>query len=205
MLCPCFCSKSGTNNSYDAAVTPIVREQQNSALKDDDTRIPLTQKQKYVLTKNWKGIDREVSAAGVEMFLKMLSLHPEYYKMFPFHGIATSTEEKQRMDECLRAHGESVMKFIGQVISDYFSNIGNAEKFFELINQNGRQHAHKKFFKPELFWVMEEPFLYSVKLILGERYTDNMHSIYKKVIAIILSELEKGCASELSGRQMIDE
>lgn len=47
----------------------------------------------------------------------MFSLHPEYYKMFPFHSIATSNAEKQRMDECLRAHGEAVMKFLGQVIS----------------------------------------------------------------------------------------
>ncbi|VDO39766.1 Uncharacterized protein BM_BM10027 [Brugia malayi] len=197
MLCRCFCSKSGTANSCDASVTPIVRAQ-NCGTKNDDPRIPLTQKQKYVLTKNWKGIDREVSAAGVEMFLKMLSLHPEYYKMFPFHSIATSCEEKKRMDECLRLHGESVMKFLGQVIS----NIGNTEKFFELINQNGRYHAHKKYFKPELFWVMEEPFLHSVKLILGERYTDNMHSIYKTVITIILSELEKGCESELKNGQI---
>lgn len=66
MLCRCFCSKSGTVNSYDAN---IVRAQ-NSGAKDDNPRIPLTQKQKYVLKKNWKGIDREVIAAGVEMFLK---------------------------------------------------------------------------------------------------------------------------------------
>ncbi|KAL3984946.1 Globin family protein [Acanthocheilonema viteae] len=131
----------------------------------------------------------------------MLSTHPEYYKLFPFRTIATSNEEKQRMDECLRAHGENVMKFIGQLIS----NIGNSEKFFDLINQNGRYHASKKYFKPELFWAMEEPFLYSVKSTLGERCTDNMYSIYKKVIAIILSELEKGCAEELRNMQVMNE
>ncbi|EJW83359.1 hypothetical protein WUBG_05730 [Wuchereria bancrofti] len=183
MLCRCFCSKSGTANSYDVPVTPPIMKAQNCETKDDDPRIPLTQKQKYVLTKKLE---------------RMLSLHPEYYKMFPFHSIATSCEEKKRMDECLRLHGESVMKFLGQVIS----NIGNTENFFELINQNGRYHAHKKYFKPELFWVMEEPFLHSVKLILGERYTDNMHSIYKTVITIILSELEKGCESELKNGQI---
>lgn len=48
---------------------------------------------------------------------------------------------------------------------------------------------------------MEEPFLYSVKLILGERYTDNMDSIYKKVIAIILTELERGCEAEMRNEQ----
>ncbi|KAL3984947.1 hypothetical protein ACH3XW_36595 [Acanthocheilonema viteae] len=69
MLCPCFSSKSDTPNSSGTRMTPVVKSQ-NFDLKDDvDPRIPLTQKQKYVLTKNWKGIDREVSAAGVEMFL----------------------------------------------------------------------------------------------------------------------------------------
>uniref|UniRef100_A0A8R1TWY9 GLOBIN domain-containing protein n=1 Tax=Onchocerca volvulus TaxID=6282 RepID=A0A8R1TWY9_ONCVO len=200
MLCRCFCSKSASVNNCDIPMTPIIKAQ-NSGTKEDDPRIPLTQKQKYLLTKNWKGIDREVCAAGVEMFLKMLSTHPEYYKMFPFYNIATSSEEKKRMDDCLKAHGESVMKFLGQAIS----NIGSSDKFFELINENGRSHAHKKHFKPEMFWAMEEPFLYSVKLILGERYTDNMQSIYKTVIVIILSELEKGCQAELKSRKMIND
>ncbi|VDO30956.1 unnamed protein product [Onchocerca flexuosa] len=178
MLCRCFCSKSASVNNCDIPMTPIIKAQ-NSGTKEDDPRIPLTQKQKYL----------------------MLSTHPEYYKMFPFHNLATSSEEKKRMDDCLKAHGESVMKFLGQAIS----NIGNSDKFFELINENGRFHAHKKYFKPEMFWAMEEPFLYSVKLILGERYTDNMQSIYKTVIVIILSELEKGCQKELKSRKMIND
>ncbi|EFO18898.1 hypothetical protein LOAG_09598 [Loa loa] len=148
MICRCFCSKSETADSHDLPATSIVKAQNFE--KDNDPRIQLTQKQIYVLTKNWKGIDRKVCEAGVEMFLKLLSLHPEYYKMFPFHRIATSSDEKKRMDECLRAHGETVMKSLGQAIS----NIGNSEKFFELIDQIGRSHAHKKYFKPELFWVI---------------------------------------------------
>ncbi|VDN37712.1 unnamed protein product [Gongylonema pulchrum] len=51
-----------------------------------------------------------------------------------------------------------------------------------MLEQTAQDHARKKFFKPEMFWAMEEPFLYAVKLILGERYTDNMDVIYKTVI-----------------------
>ncbi|CAG9530967.1 unnamed protein product [Cercopithifilaria johnstoni] len=199
MLCRCF--KFGAANSSNATVTPAVKAQNSNAKDNVISRIPLTEKQKFVLTKNWKGIDREVTEAGVEMFLKLFSLHPEYFELFPFHGIATSNEEKQRMDESLRAHGENVMKFIGQVIS----NIGNDEKFFQLIDENGRYHAHKKLFKPELFWMIEEPFLYSMKSILRERYTDNMCSIYKTVIKLILSELVKSCDDELRKGQTINE
>lgn len=70
MLCRCFCLKSQIGNSCDAPMVPDVKAQ-NSALKDIvEPRIPLTEKQKYVLTKNWKGIDREVTAAGTEMFVR---------------------------------------------------------------------------------------------------------------------------------------
>lgn len=43
---------------------------------------------------------------------------------------------------------------------------------------------------------METPFLYSVKLILGERYTDNMDAIYKTVIQLILQRMEEACRTE---------
>ncbi|VDN87640.1 unnamed protein product [Brugia pahangi] len=44
---------------------------------------------------------------------------------------------------------------------------------------------------------MENPFLYSVKLILGERYTDNMDAIYKTVIQLILQRMEEACRTEV--------
>lgn len=43
---------------------------------------------------------------------------------------------------------------------------------------------------------MENPFLYSVKLTLGERYTDNMDTIYKTVIQLILQRMEEACRTE---------
>lgn len=44
---------------------------------------------------------------------------------------------------------------------------------------------------------MEKPFLHSVKLTLGERYTDNMDVIYKTVIHLILQRMDKACRMEL--------
>ncbi|KAM3717962.1 Cytoglobin-1 [Dirofilaria immitis] len=158
----------------------------------DDLRIPLTRKQKFVLIKNWKGIERDVTNAGIEMFLKMLTEHPEYYEFFKFRNIANIAKENQVNDERLSAHGAAVMKFIGKAISQ----IENADVFFALLENNGKQHAHRGAFKPEMFWEMENPFLYSVKLILGERYTDNMDAIYKTVIQLILQRMEEACRTE---------
>uniref|UniRef100_A0AAF5PTY6 GLOBIN domain-containing protein n=1 Tax=Wuchereria bancrofti TaxID=6293 RepID=A0AAF5PTY6_WUCBA len=158
----------------------------------NDSRIPLTRKQKFVLIKNWKGIERDVTTAGIEMFLKMLTENPEYYEFFNFRNIANTTKEKQASDERLSAHGAAVMKFIGKAISQ----IENADAFFMLLENNGKQHAHRGAFRPEMFWKMENPFLYSVKLILGERYTDNMDAIYKTVIQLILQRMEEACRTE---------
>ncbi|MCP9262802.1 hypothetical protein DINM_005664 [Dirofilaria immitis] len=142
----------------------------------DDLRIPLTRKQKFVLIKNWKGIERDVTNAGIEMFLKMLTEHPEYYEFFKFRNIANIAKENQVNDERLSAHGAAVMKFIGKAISQ----IENADVFLHYSR----------------ITEMENPFLYSVKLILGERYTDNMDAIYKTVIQLILQRMEEACRTE---------
>ncbi|VDK28343.1 unnamed protein product [Gongylonema pulchrum] len=190
MNCSCFGSKktSPTVSTEPKKSTPPAKDDEFN-----DSRIPLTRKQKFVLIKNWKGIEREVSAAGIEMFLKMLAEHPEYYELFKFRNIANAAKENQAQDELLSAHGAAVMKFLGQAIS----KIEDADVFYSLLEDNGKQHAYKKLFKPEMFWEMEQPFLYSVKLILGERYTDNMDAIYKSVIHLILQRMEEACRTEL--------
>ena len=40
---------------------------------------------------------------------------------------------------------------------------------------------------------MEEPFLQALKIILADRYTDNMDVIYQLTIKFILSYLYKAC------------
>lgn len=44
---------------------------------------------------------------------------------------------------------------------------------------------------------MEEPFLYAVKYILDERYTDNMDTIYRAIIRIMLKAMEDSCRDEV--------
>lgn len=48
---------------------------------------------------------------------------------------------------------------------------------------------------------MEQPFLFAVKLTLGERYTDNMDHIYKIVIHLIIQKMEEACKDEFKRLQ----
>ncbi|VDN06463.1 unnamed protein product [Thelazia callipaeda] len=165
----CFCSKTTSVDSTNFTLTEMSSKTSTGKDEKINSRIPLNTRQKYLITKNWKGISRVVTTAGVEMFMKMFSVHPEYYELFAFRSIAKSNLEKQRTDECLKAHSEAVMNFLGQAI----------RLIIPLIK------------------AMEEPFLYAVKLILDERYTDNMDLIYKTTIKVILRELEDGCRKEI--------
>ncbi|MFH4977198.1 hypothetical protein AB6A40_003907 [Gnathostoma spinigerum] len=161
----------------------------------DELRTALSKKQKYVLTKNWKGISRDVTTAGANMFVAMLSQHSEYFPMFCFHEISSQSPKNQLEDEDLRAHGTIVMEKLGEIIS----NIEDDHMFFKLLDEVGRDHADfaKNGFRPHMFWEMERPFLYAVKLVLGDRYTDSMDHIYKIVIKVILERLEKACEDSL--------
>ncbi|VDN06464.1 unnamed protein product [Thelazia callipaeda] len=190
------CWRFGRSKTSVAASEESKKSENDSSVQNDhefnDLRIPLTRKQKFVLIRNWKGIERDVTTAGIEMFLKMLADHPEYYELFQFRNIAGEAKENQASDERLSAHGAAVMKFIGQAISQ----VEDADAFFALLEANGMRHAHKRLFKPEMFWEMEQPFLYSVKLTLGERYTDNMDAVYKTIIQLILQRMEHACRTE---------
>ncbi|OZC12121.1 hypothetical protein X798_00640 [Onchocerca flexuosa] len=59
----------------------------------ENPRIPPTRKQKFVSIKNWKGIKRDVTNAGIEMFLKMLSEHLEFYESYKFRNTANAAKE----------------------------------------------------------------------------------------------------------------
>ena len=49
-----------------------------------------------------------------------------------------------------------------------------------------------------LFQKIREPFLEAVKITLGDRYTENMESIYKVAITFILQTMSEGMADALA-------
>lgn len=69
MRCLCFRARSDSADHPIASIAPAPLKDSTS-LEYDDPRIPLTKKQKFILTKNWKGIARDVTEAGANMFVK---------------------------------------------------------------------------------------------------------------------------------------
>uniref|UniRef100_A0AC35TW39 GLOBIN domain-containing protein n=1 Tax=Rhabditophanes sp. KR3021 TaxID=114890 RepID=A0AC35TW39_9BILA len=163
-----------------------------SSPKPDDPRIPLNERQKFLLIKNWKGISRRAKETGANLFVTLLSEHEELWQYFHFDSSKESNKWDMLNDEKIQNHGEAVMKLLDTVIC----KVNEPDEMIRLLTDQGKQHAIKKNFKPELFKVVEDPLFYSIKLILDERYTDNMDNIYRVIMTLVLDTLVESCRAE---------
>uniref|UniRef100_A0A1I7YAK6 GLOBIN domain-containing protein n=1 Tax=Steinernema glaseri TaxID=37863 RepID=A0A1I7YAK6_9BILA len=124
----------------------------------------------------------------------LLQSNEQFYDVFNFSHVRMASKEEQMQDERITKHAETVMKMLDVVIS----NVKDADYMFQLLQKSGTDHAHRSHFRPEFFWKIEGPFLYAVKEILQDRYTENMDQIYRVIIKIVLSTLEESCRAELA-------
>ncbi|CEF62068.1 Globin family and Globin-like domain and Globin, structural domain-containing protein [Strongyloides ratti] len=159
----------------------------------NDSRIPLTERQKFLLIKNWKGISRRARDAGTNLFVQLLSEHQELGEYFKFGNVKEKDKYEMMADEKIQNHGEAVMRILDSVIT----SVNDPQEMFRILEEQGKEHATKKNFKPELFREVEDALFYSIKLILDERYTDNMDNIYRIVMKTILKTLEDSCREEM--------
>ncbi|KAK6182326.1 hypothetical protein SNE40_010037 [Patella caerulea] len=152
-----------------------------------DSRLPLSALQVFKLKKSWKGIKRSLEPTGIEMFVRMFKANQGLQSLFSsFKDLKTSDE--LRVNEALEKHAGIVMG----VLDECISNIDNVDYILDILTKTGASHKNFSGFTAEFFWEIETPFLESVKLTLGDRYTDNMDSIYKITIKLILENLVKG-------------
>ncbi|KAJ8720409.1 hypothetical protein PYW07_012452 [Mythimna separata] len=98
------------------------------------------------------------------------------------------TAEAQMSSEELAEHATKVMHTLDEGIK----GLGDIDTFFAYIRHVGATHHQVPGFKAENFWKIEQPFLQAAQTTLGERYTPNIETIYKKTIRFILENLVKG-------------
>lgn len=64
------CPLSKNADESDRRKIPDFKNEENIGNKTVDPRLPLTVRQKFNLSKSWKGISREMEMTGVLMFVK---------------------------------------------------------------------------------------------------------------------------------------
>lgn len=153
----------------------------------EDPRLPLTQRDIFRLSSSWKAIHRNLEETGVEMFVRLFKSNAELKTMF--HAFKDlDSEDAMRSNEALENHATLVMT----TLDDAFTHIDNFDYVSEVLKKTGGTHVRFEGFKQDNFMKIREPFLEAVKITLGDRYTENMESIYKVAITYILQTLCDG-------------
>lgn len=152
-----------------------------------DNRIPLTVRQKFSISKSWKAIARAMEQTGVSMFVRLFQENEELLNLFvKFRHL--KTRESQSESKELAEHANTVMSTIDESIM----SLENPDYCIDFLHNVGKMHRKVDGFKGEYFWKLEEPFLAAVQETLGDRYTENMETIYKITIHFILETVISG-------------
>ncbi|XP_076464510.1 cytoglobin-1-like [Babylonia areolata] len=152
-----------------------------------DPRLPLTPMQVFKLKKSWKGIKRCLDDTGVEMFVRYFDSNFPSRQLFSrFRHMG---KDELRVDEELEKLAGKVMLVFDQCVQS-IDNVDNTE---EVMSQTAASHRATPGggFAAPMFMDFEVPFLEAVKIMLGDRYTDNMDRIYRITIRYLLNTLIK--------------
>ncbi|KAK3787490.1 hypothetical protein RRG08_025752 [Elysia crispata] len=149
--------------------------------------IGLSYKQVFSLKQSWKGIKRKMEETGVEMFVRLFKTNSDLQALFQGFKHIRSDDEL-RSNEALEYHATLVMT----TLDDAITHIDNYEFVRQLLHKTGGSHIKFQGFEPDNFMQIKEPFLEAVRVTLGDRYTDNMKTIYTIAITFILSTLVEG-------------
>lgn len=161
-----------------------------------DPRLPLNARQKFSITKSWKGIARAMEPTGVDMFVRLFKDNTELLNLFEkFQELKSQESQRESME--LAEHANVVMSTLDESIS----SLDNVDYFIDYLKQVGKMHRRVPGFKKEYFWRIEKPFLSAVQETLGDRYTDNMANIYELTIKYILETVAQGYEEATESQQ----
>ncbi|XP_076464737.1 uncharacterized protein LOC143296596 [Babylonia areolata] len=153
----------------------------------EDPRIPLTGRQIYLIKRSWKGISRNMSATGINMFLSLFEKNESLIRFFS--GLQSyRTLAELRASSVLEQHVSGVMLTVDEAIT----NLDDADYVLSMLRNVGQTHIRFQGFDPNVFLLLKEPFLLAVRDTLGDRFSASMEDIYGKAVTFILSTLVEG-------------
>ncbi|CAG5135835.1 unnamed protein product, partial [Candidula unifasciata] len=116
----------------------------------------------------------------------LLHSDPAVKKLFTeFQNLRT--KEEMRASEQVEKQGLKVMS----AIDDIVIHLDEYEYVARLVKRVAVTHAKWIERQPEMFLMIKQPFLKSVEAALGERFTENIRTVYEILIDFIILELIK--------------
>ncbi|BFZ11910.1 hypothetical protein BsWGS_14949 [Bradybaena similaris] len=92
-----------------------------------------------------------------------------------------------RVSEEVEALGCKIM----EVLDDVAIHLDQYERVMTILNEVAASHSKWIGKEPEMFMMIKQPFLTSVRLSFGDRFTENIQTVYTAFIDFIVVELIK--------------
>jgi len=179
---------TGSNNNNKAAKYKAPPEQKSK----EQNPSPLTTRQAFSLRQSWKAIMRNEVDFGTEMFLLLFRTDPEIQPMFDSFKHITSEEDFHNNEEW-----ENFVTDVMVTLDDVITRIDDYAFVKKHLARVGATHIKFAGFRQSKFVAVRDTFLESVRLTLGDRYTDNIQNIYTIFINFILESIVEGMEAAL--------
>ncbi|XP_063425722.1 neuroglobin-like isoform X2 [Mytilus trossulus] len=154
---------------------------------DAISRLDLNERQIFQLQQSWKAISRKMEYTGINMFIRIFETHADLKKFF-FMVENCTTISEMRESKGLAKHVLMVMN----TLDDTIYNLNDMQYVIDLLYDIGKQHRTFSDFRREFFLSVTEPFLLAVKETLGDRYTRNMATAYRRLIQFVIANIFQG-------------
>ncbi|VDI63621.1 neuroglobin-like [Mytilus galloprovincialis] len=187
---------------------PICAERQHRSLNsrpsitftDAISRLDLNERQIFQLQQSWKAISRKMEYTGINMFIRIFETHADLKKFF-FMVENCTTIAEMRESKGLAKHVLMVMN----TLDDTIYNLNDMQYVIDLLYDIGKQHRTFSDFRREFFLSVTEPFLLAVKETLGDRYTRNMATAYRRLIQFVIANIFQGFGDVLTEKKKIQD
>ncbi|CAH1790827.1 unnamed protein product [Owenia fusiformis] len=166
------------------------RESTESGKRIIDERLKISENDRRLIARTWKGISRNMEQTGIDMFLKLFQNNFNLKNLFSeFRGLETA--EAMRQSQALENHAMMVMC----TLDDAICSLDDVDYVQEQLRNVGKSHRRFHGYVADNFLKIEEPFLESIKETIGAKFTPELEDSYRKTINFVLGNLAHGFSS----------
>ncbi|KAI0223325.1 hypothetical protein LSAT2_025452 [Lamellibrachia satsuma] len=166
--------------------TPAIHVPSSAAKYKTNVTFPLNEKEVFTVMRHWHNISRNMVDAGVVMFKRLFDTRQDVKTMF--EKFRTIDQDEQYINDSLENHALLVMDAIDEAIS----NLDDEPDVVEMLLCNGESHRRFENFSSDAFWAIEDPFIFAVQNVLGDKATPTTINMFRRTIVYILRVLVKG-------------
>ncbi|XP_045191263.1 globin D, coelomic-like [Mercenaria mercenaria] len=153
----------------------------------------LKEEEKRIIKSTWKFLTKDLSANGLQVFLKIFELCPEVKKLLKVENVRPSELARNQV---IRAHGTRFMNAIGAAVDCLNGQENEHENLDNVLFVLGQKHKGSHEFKSEYFEVFYKALMWRWGLCMGDNFTPEVADTWSHVFLYMLEKLKEGFLSQ---------